>query len=40
MDDQSLILALCNTSILGRKVWAHHMLTVGLGTDARAYFTI
>merc|ERR1711907_205901 len=36
---QSMILAMSFISLLGTVVWGHHMYTVGLETDTRAYFT-
>ena len=36
---QSMILAIGSISILGTLVWAHHIYTVGLEADTRAYFT-
>ena len=36
---QSTIFAMSCTSLLGSLVWGHHMYTVGLESDTRAYFT-
>merc|ERR1711974_488624 len=37
--NQSMIFAMSCISLLGTVVWGHHMYTVGLETDSRAYFT-
>merc|ERR1712170_189423 len=36
---QSMIFSMSCISLLGSVVWGHHMYTVGLETDTRAYFT-
>merc|ERR1712179_24600 len=37
--NQSMIFAISCISLLGTVLWGHHMYTVGLETDTRAYFT-
>merc|ERR1711861_95821 len=39
LGNQSMILAMSCISLIGSIVWGHHMYTVGLETDTRAYFT-
>ena len=34
-----MIFAMSCISLLGSVVWGHHMYTVGLETDTRAYFS-
>merc|ERR1711917_69335 len=37
--NQSMIFAMSCISLLGSVVWGHHMYTIGLETDTRAYFS-
>jgi len=37
--NQSMIFAISSISLIGTLVWGHHMYTIGLESDTKAYFT-